>query len=134
MEGFARCFAEPDDPRSGIAGRHDMLGMLVIAVCTLLAGGEDCTDMAAFAWTKRDVLRGSLKREHGGPSHDTFNRLFRLLDPALGHARLRQAANTGVAKARRVCPAPPPAASRHPMPLSSITLGSAARAHSLASV
>lgn len=130
MEGFTRCFAEPDDPRGGIAGRHDMVGMLVIAVCTLLAGGEDCTDLAAFAETKR----GFLKPERRAPSHDTFSRLFRLLDPALGHARLRQAANAGVATARRVCPVPPPAASRHPMPLSSITLGSAARAHSLASV
>lgn len=81
MEGFAACFAALDDPRSGNAGRHDMLEMLVIAVCTLLTGGEDCTDMAAFAETKLDFLRGFLKLEHGAPSHDTFSRLFRLLDP-----------------------------------------------------
>ena len=81
MEGFAACFAELDDPRSGNAGRHDMLEMLVIAVCTLLTGGEDCTDMAEFAETKLDFLRGFLKLEHGAPSHDTFSRLFRLLDP-----------------------------------------------------
>ena len=81
MEGFAACFAELDDPRSGNAGRHDMLAMLVIAVCTLLTGGEDCTDMAEFAETKLDFLRGFLKLEHGAPSHDTFSRLFRLLDP-----------------------------------------------------
>ena len=82
MEGFGRCFAEPDDPRSGVAGRHDMLGILVIAVCTLLTGGEDCTDMAEFAETKLDFLRGFLRLEHGAPSHDAFGRLFRPLDPA----------------------------------------------------
>jgi DDE_Tnp_1-associated len=81
MEGFAACFADLDDPRSGNAGRHDMLEMLVIAVCTLLTGGEDCTDMAEFAETKLDFLRGFLKLEHGAPSHDTFGRLFRRLDP-----------------------------------------------------
>jgi predicted transposase YbfD/YdcC len=81
MEGFSACFAELDDPRTGNAGRHDMLEMLVIAICMLLTGGEDCTDMAEFAETKLAFLRGFLKLGHGGPSHDTFSRLFRLLDP-----------------------------------------------------
>jgi predicted transposase YbfD/YdcC len=81
MEGFAACFAGLKDPRTGNAGRHDMLEMLAIAICTLLTGGQDCTDMAEFAETKLDFLRGFLKLEHGAPSHDTFSRLFRLLDP-----------------------------------------------------
>ena len=81
MEGFTACFEGLDDPRTGNAGRHDLLEMLMIALCTVLAGGEDCTDMAEFASTKLDFLRGFLKLEHGAPSHDTFSRLFRLLDP-----------------------------------------------------
>jgi predicted transposase YbfD/YdcC len=55
--------------------------MLMIALCTVLCGGEDCTDMAEFARAKLEFLRGFLKLEHGAPSHDTFSRLFRLLDP-----------------------------------------------------
>jgi predicted transposase YbfD/YdcC len=81
MEGFAACFAGLEDPRKGNAGRHDLLEMLVIALCTVLTGGQDCTDMAEFAQTKLEFLRGFLKLEHGAPSHDTFSRLFRLLDP-----------------------------------------------------
>jgi predicted transposase YbfD/YdcC len=81
MEGFAACFAGLNDPRTGNAGRHDLLEMLVIAICTLLSGGKDCTDMADFAETKLAFLRGFLPLEHGAPSHDTFSRLFRLLDP-----------------------------------------------------
>src|ERR1700691_4177460 len=81
MDGFATCFEGLKDPRSGNAGRHDLLEMLVIALCTLLPGGEDCTDMAEFARAKLGFLRGFLKLAHGGPSHDTFSRLFRLLDP-----------------------------------------------------
>jgi predicted transposase YbfD/YdcC len=81
MDGFATCFEGLKDPRSGNAGRHDLLEMLVIALCTVLSGGEDCTDMAEFARAKLGFLRGFLKLEHGGPSHDTFSRLFRLLDP-----------------------------------------------------
>ncbi|MGA7054062.1 MAG: ISAs1 family transposase [Mycobacterium sp.] len=81
MEGFKACFEGLHDPRTGNAGRHDLLEMLMIALCTVLCGGEDCTDMAEFAETKLEFLRGFLKLEHGAPSHDTFSRLFRLLDP-----------------------------------------------------
>src|SRR3974390_2698561 len=81
MGGFAACFADLTDPRTGNAARHDLLEMLVIALCSVLTGGEDCTDMAEFAVSKIDFLRGFLKLKHGAPSHDTFSRLFRLLDP-----------------------------------------------------
>lgn len=81
MEGFAACFAELDDPRTGNAARHTMLEMLVIALCSVLTGGEDCTDTAEFAEIKIDFLRGFLELKHGAPSHHTFSRLFRLLDP-----------------------------------------------------
>src|SRR3954454_1724840 len=81
MEGFKACFEGLQDPRTGNAGRHDLLEILMIALCTVLCGGEDCTDMAEFARTKLDFLRGFLKLECGPPSHDTFSRLFRLLDP-----------------------------------------------------
>jgi predicted transposase YbfD/YdcC len=81
MDGFSACFEGLEDPRSGNAGRHDLLEMLMIALCTVLSGGEDCTDMAEFARAKLGFLRGFLKLEHGVPSHDTFSRLFRLLDP-----------------------------------------------------
>ena len=81
MEGFTACFEGLDDPRTGNAGRHDLLEMLMIALCTVLSGGGDCTDMAEFARAKLEFLRGFLKLEHGAPSHDTFSRLFRLLDP-----------------------------------------------------
>jgi len=81
MDGFTACFEGLEDPRTGNAGRHDLLEMLMIGLCTVLSGGEDCTDMAEFARAKLGFLRGFLKLEHGAPSHDTFSRLFRLLDP-----------------------------------------------------
>ena len=37
--------------------------------------------MAEFARAKEEFLREFLKLENGVPSHDTFSRLFRLLDP-----------------------------------------------------
>lgn len=81
MERFSVCFGALEDPRTGNAGRHDLLEILVIALCTVLCGGETAVDMADFGEAKEDFLRRFLKLEHGIPSHDTFSRVFRFLDP-----------------------------------------------------
>ena len=81
MEQFVACFEELKDPRTGNAGLHDFYELLIIALCTVLCGGQSGTDMALFARSKEPFLRGFLTLKHGIPSHDTFSRLFRLLDP-----------------------------------------------------
>jgi predicted transposase YbfD/YdcC len=80
MEEFIECFAEVADPRRSNA-RHDLYEVLMIALCTILCGGEDCSDMVLFGQSKERFLRGFLRLHHGIPSHDTFSRIFRLLDP-----------------------------------------------------
>ena len=85
MERFAACFSELEDPRRPNA-RHNLHEILLIALCTLLCGGEDCSDMALFGRAKEPFLRQFLTLEHGIPSHDTFSRVFRLLDPRRFHA------------------------------------------------
>jgi predicted transposase YbfD/YdcC len=81
MEGFRACFSGLDDPRTGNACRHDLHELLVIALCTFLCGGESCVDMEEFAEAKEDFLREFMTLGGGLPSHDTFSRLFRALDP-----------------------------------------------------
>ena len=54
----------------------------MIALCTVLCGGESCVDMADFAEEKEGFLREFLVLENGLPSHDTFSRVFRALEPA----------------------------------------------------
>ena len=80
MEEFIECFSEVSDPRQDNV-RHNLYKVLIIAVCTLLCGGEDCSDMAVFGRTKRPFLRQFLGLKHGIPSHDTFSRVFCHLDP-----------------------------------------------------
>ena len=70
-----------EDPRRGNAERHSLHDILVIALCTILCGGETCTDMALFGQSKREFLESFLPLRNGIPSHDTFSRVFRLLDP-----------------------------------------------------
>ncbi len=85
MEDFVGCFAGVDDPRRPNA-RHNLHELLIIALCTVLCGGEDCSDMALFGQSKEPFLRQFLRLKHGIPSHDTFSRVFRLLDPKRFHA------------------------------------------------
>jgi predicted transposase YbfD/YdcC len=86
MEDWEEVFEELDDPRTGNAKRHLLHEVVVIALCTVLCGGETCADMALFGRAKRDFLQEFLTLPHGVPSHDTFSRIFRLLDPARFHA------------------------------------------------
>ena len=81
MEQFAACWEGLEDPRTGNAALHDLHGLLMIALCSVLCGGQKATEMTEFARAKEAFLRGFLKLAHGLPSHDTFSRLFRLLDP-----------------------------------------------------
>src|SRR5271166_2283031 len=81
LDQFVACFEGLEDPRTGNAGLHDFHEVLVIALCAVLSGGQGATHMAAFAAAKEPFLRGFLRLEHGIPSHDTFSRLFRLLEP-----------------------------------------------------
>jgi predicted transposase YbfD/YdcC len=81
MERFADCFSEVEDPR-GPNALHDLTEILFIALLATLCGATNCSDMALFARTKEGLLRSVLDLEFGPPSHDTFSRIFRMLDPA----------------------------------------------------
>jgi predicted transposase YbfD/YdcC len=82
MGGFRACFAELDDPRSGNAQRHELDEIMMIALVAMLCGAASCVDMALFGRSKEPLLRRFLRLPGGVPSHDTFSRIFRRLDPA----------------------------------------------------
>ena len=78
---FVLYFASIPDPR--VVGRcaHLLIDILVIAVCTLLCGGESFNDMEEFGQAKYEWFKTFLTLRNGIPSHDTFNRVFAALDP-----------------------------------------------------
>ena len=80
MVKFKKVFRRLDDPRAANAS-HDLVEILFIALAAVLCGAEGPSDMAQFGRSKELLLRGILRLEHGIPSHDTFSRVFRLLDP-----------------------------------------------------
>jgi len=82
MGWFGACFDDLPDPRTGNATRHNLLELLTIALTASICGAETCVDFADFARDRVALFGEFLKLEGGLPSHDTFSRLFRILDPA----------------------------------------------------
>jgi predicted transposase YbfD/YdcC len=74
-------FSGLPDPRLNRTKDHDLIDILVIAICTLLCAGETFNDMEDFCRAKQDWFKTFLGLRNGIPSHDTFNRVFAALDP-----------------------------------------------------
>ena len=91
MKKFEATFGAVPDPRAANA-RHPLLEVLVIALAATPCGAQSCVDMALFARSKEEgFLREIVAMEHGPPSHDTFSRAFRQLDPEAFEAAFTRA-------------------------------------------
>jgi len=68
------------DPRMERKKLHSLKDILVIAVCATICGADNWEEIAEFGESKREWFAGFLELENGIPSHDTFRRVFILLD------------------------------------------------------
>jgi predicted transposase YbfD/YdcC len=86
MSSLIAVLREVRDPRDFNA-RHVLAEMLFVCLAATLCGAKSFVEVAEFAEERLGELREIVSLEHGAPSHDTFSRTFRLLDPAeLGEA------------------------------------------------
>jgi predicted transposase YbfD/YdcC len=74
-------FAELDDPRREQGRIHRLDEIVFIATCAVLCGADNWVQIADYGRSKIDWLRTFLTLPGGIPSHDTFRRVFCLLDP-----------------------------------------------------
>ncbi len=79
-EGLRECFGGLKDPR--VVGRCDHLLLDIIAITLLgvMCGAEDWPDVEQFGQSRHEWLKTFLELPNGIPSHDTFGRVFGLLD------------------------------------------------------
>jgi predicted transposase YbfD/YdcC len=83
-------FADLPDPR--VVGRtdHDLLDIVVLALCAVMSGAEGWDDMEAWGQEREDWLRQFLRLRNGIPGHDTIRRVFEALSPAELEARFER--------------------------------------------
>src|SRR4051812_49752502 len=81
IEGLAACFTGLEDPRETRRCDHQLIDILVIAVCAVIGEAESFEDIALYGRCKRDWLQRFLELRGGIPSHDTFRRVLMLVDP-----------------------------------------------------
>jgi len=81
IEGLAACFTGLEDPRETRRCDHQLIDILVIAVCAVIACAESWEDIEPYGRSKQAWLKTFLALPNGIPSHDTFRRVFMLLDP-----------------------------------------------------
>ena len=81
IEGLAACFAGLEDPRETRRCDHQLVDILVIAACAVIACAESWEDIELYGRSKQAWLETFPALPNGIPSHDTFRRVFMLLDP-----------------------------------------------------
>ena len=81
IEGLAGCFTGLEDPRETRGCDHRLVDILLIAVCAVVARAESWEDIALCGHRKQVWLETFLALPNGITSHDTFRRVFMLLDP-----------------------------------------------------
>ena len=69
------------DPR--VIGRtdHDLVDVLVLALCAVMAGAEGWDDIEDWGLENEAMLRQYLRLRNGIPGHDTIRRVFEVLEP-----------------------------------------------------
>jgi predicted transposase YbfD/YdcC len=73
-------FSDLDDPRRAAGKRHILMDIIAIAICATICGADNWIAIAGFGQAKEAWFRSFLALPHGIPSHDTFRRVFAILD------------------------------------------------------
>lgn len=77
---FFAHFSTVTDPRMERNKVHDLQNIIIIAICAVISGAEDWLDIEQFGNDRLDWLSEFLDLPNGIPSHDTFGRVFAMLD------------------------------------------------------
>lgn len=82
QHSFIAFFSELEDPRvDNDNKRHLLIDIIVISICGVICKCESWEDIADFGEAKEEFFRTFLELPNGIPSHDTFRRVFSLINP-----------------------------------------------------
>jgi predicted transposase YbfD/YdcC len=74
-------FAQVEDPRMERTKLHRLRDIIILAICGVLCGADGWVEIEEFGKAKEAFFTDLLTLPNGIPSHDTFGRVFALIDP-----------------------------------------------------
>ena len=80
LEAIEEHFGKVRDPRKDRTKEHKLMDIIAIAICAVVCGAEGWVDMENYGNSKLVWLKTFLELPHGIPSHDTFGRVFSMID------------------------------------------------------
>ena len=81
LSSLKQHFETIDDPRAGYRIQHQLVDMVMIAICAIICGADSWVEIEQYGLSKESWLSTFLELPNGIPSHDTFERLFARLRP-----------------------------------------------------
>src|ERR1700730_1342890 len=81
-------FAQVEDPRMDRTKLHRLRDIIILAICGVICGAEGWVEIEEFGKAKQAWFTELLQLPNGIPSHDTFGRVFALMDPKQFEASL----------------------------------------------
>lgn len=79
---FINYFSILPDPRVDNDNKlHLLIDIITISICGIICKCESWEEIADFGEARESFFKTFLKLPHGIPSHDTFRRVFMLIDP-----------------------------------------------------
>lgn len=74
-------FKDLEDKRVERTKKHKLIDIVTIAICAVICGADSWVLMEAYGKTKQEWLKKFLELPNGIPSHDTFARVFAIIEP-----------------------------------------------------
>lgn len=81
LSSLKKHFETIDDPRAAYRIQHQLVDMVMIAICAIICGADSWVEIEQYGLSKASWLSTFLELPNGIPSHDTFERLFARLRP-----------------------------------------------------
>jgi predicted transposase YbfD/YdcC len=81
LGSIKKCFGKVKDPRIDRTKRHKLIEIMIMAILAVICGADSWVDVEMFGNSKKEWLKTFLELENGIPSHDTFGRVFALINP-----------------------------------------------------
>lgn len=82
------------DPRIDRTKQHLLIEIIIISICAILGGADSFHDIEIFGTSKKHWFKTFLTLPNGIPSHDTFGRVFALIDPIIFEQCFREWVDT----------------------------------------